>query len=203
MQKTPRDVSRAKIFRPQEQASTPLTSPRNSEKPDSLSRVGLCPAAMSCPPIRLNVVPVNPELQGRVFPPVAPYLVGREKIREFARAVQSTSPLHHDVSAASAAGFADLVAPPTFAVVVQEATLAQLLAEPDAGIDFRLVVHGEQRFTYSRPIVAGDELTANLTVSSVKTLGGNAMVTAESVMTDARGAHVVTAVSTLVVRGDA
>lgn len=170
---------------------------------DSLSRVGLRPAAMSCPPIRLNVVPVNPELQGRVFPPVAPYLVGREKIREFARAVQSTSPLHHDVSAASTAGFTDLVAPPTFAVVVQEATLAQLLAEPDAGIDFRLVVHGEQRFTYSRPIVAGDELTATLTVSSVKTLGGNAMVTAESVMTDAQGAHVVTTVSTLVVRGDA
>ena len=160
-------------------------------------------AAVSQRPIRLNVVPVNPELQGRVFPPVAPYLVGREKIREFARAVQSTSPLHHDVSAASAAGFADLVAPPTFAVVVQEATLAQLLAEPDAGIDFGQVVHGEQRFTYSRPIVAGDELTATLTVSSVKTLGGNAMVTADSVITDAQGAHVVTAVSTLVVRGDA
>lgn len=148
-------------------------------------------------------MPVNPELQGRVFPPVAPYLVGREKIREFARAVQSTSAIYHDVAAASAAGFSDVVAPPTFAVVVQEATLAQLLDTPDAGIDFSLVVHGEQRFSYSRPIVAGDELTATLTVSSVKTLGAHAMVTADSVMTDAHGAHVVTAVSTLVVRGDA
>jgi acyl dehydratase len=146
---------------------------------------------------------VNPELQGRVFAPTAPYLVGREKIREFARAVFATSPLNHDPEAARAAGYADIVAPPTFPVVVQEATLQQLLAEPDGGIDFSRVVHGEQRFSYTRAIVAGDELTATLAVTSIKTLGGNAMVTAESTIVDATGAHVVTAISTLVVRGDA
>jgi acyl dehydratase len=145
---------------------------------------------------------VNPELVGRVFPPTAPYLVGREKVREFARAVFATNPINHDVDAARAAGHADVVAPPTFAVVVQESTLAQLLAEPDAGIDFTRVVHGDQRFTFSRPIVAGDELVATLTVSSVKTLGAHSMVTAESAITDATGEHVVTAISTLVVRGD-
>ena len=146
---------------------------------------------------------MNPDLQGRVFPPTAPYLVGREKVREFARAVFATSPLSLDPAAAAAAGYADVVAPPTFAVVVQELTLAQLLAAPDAGIDFSRVVHGEQRFSYTRPIVAGDELTATLTVSSVKSLGGHSMVTAESSITDAAGDHVVTAISTLVVRGDA
>jgi acyl dehydratase len=145
---------------------------------------------------------VNPELQGREFAPAAPYLVGREKVREFARAVFATNPINLDVGAARAAGHPDVVAPPTFAVVVQEHTLAQLLAEPDAGIDFSRVVHGDQRFTSSRPIVAGDELTAKLTVSSVKTLGAHSMVTAESVITDAAGEHVVTAISTLVVRGD-
>jgi acyl dehydratase len=145
---------------------------------------------------------VNPELQGRVFAPTAPYLVGREKVREFARAVFATNPVNLDVEAARGAGYDDVVAPPTFAVVVQEHTLAQLLAEPDAGIDFSRVVHGDQRFTSSRPIIAGDELTATLTVSSVKTLGAHSMVTAESVITDAGGAHVVTAISTLVVRGD-
>lgn len=145
---------------------------------------------------------MNPDLVGRVFAPTAPYLVGREKVREFARAVLATSPLNHDPEAARAAGFADVVAPPTFPVVVQEATLAQLLAEPDGGIDFSRVVHGEQRFSYTRPVVAGDELTATLAVTSVKKLGGNAMVTAESSIVDATGAHVVTAVSTLVVRGD-
>ncbi|GLI26796.1 UPF0336 protein [Agromyces rhizosphaerae] len=145
---------------------------------------------------------MNPELMGREFAPTEPYLVGREKVREFARAVFATSPIHFDPEAARAAGHADVVAPPTFPVVVQEHTLAQLLAEPDAGIDFSRVVHGDQRFSYSRAVVAGDELTATLAVTSVKTLGGNAMVTAESTMTDASGAHVVTAISTLVVRGD-
>ena len=145
---------------------------------------------------------MNPELQGRVFPPAPPYLVGREKVREFARAVFATNPINHDVDAARAAGHADIVAPPTFAVVVQEAALARLLAEPGAGIDFTRVVHGDQRFTFSRPIVAGDELVTTLTVASVKTLGGHSMVTAESSITDAAGEHVVTAISTLVVRGD-
>ena len=145
---------------------------------------------------------MNPELQGRVFAPTAPYLVGREKIREFSRAVFSTSPVNSDVDAAKAAGYADLVAPPTFPVVIQESTLAQLLAEPDAGIDFTRVVHGDQRFTYSRPIVAGDELTATLAVANIKSLGGHSMITAESTIVDATGAHVVTAISTLVVRGD-
>jgi acyl dehydratase len=147
-------------------------------------------------------VTVNPELQGRRFPPTSPYLVGREKVREFARAVLATNPINFDIDAARAAGHADLVAPPTFPVVVQEQTLAQLLAEPDAGIDFTRVVHGDQRFTYTRAVVAGDELTATLTVASVKSLGAHSMVTAESVIVDAVGEHVVTATSTLVVRGD-
>lgn len=145
---------------------------------------------------------MNPDLTERTFPAVAPYLVGREKVREFARATRASAAVHHDVEAARAAGFADVVAPPTFPIVVAEATLQQLLAEPDAGIDFSRVVHGDQRFTYTRPIVAGDELIATLRVTGIKTLGGNAMVTSETAMVDAAGDHVVTSVSTLVVRGD-
>ncbi len=145
---------------------------------------------------------VNAKITGRTYPPVAPYLVGREKVREFARAVLSDNPLNIDVAAAQAAGYRDVVAPPTFAVVIQEFTLQQLLADDEAGIDFSRVVHGDQRFQYSRPIVAGDELTATLTVTAVKTLGTNSMVTAESEMLDQDGKHVVTAISTLVVRGE-
>ncbi|MBF4572769.1 MaoC family dehydratase N-terminal domain-containing protein [Herbiconiux sp. VKM Ac-1786] len=148
-------------------------------------------------------MPVNPALTDRAFPATGSYLVGREKVREFARAVFSTNPLNFSVEAAQAAGYADVVAPPTFAIVVQELTLSQLLAEEDAGIELTHVVHGEQRFDHSRPIVAGDELTAQLRVTSIKTLGGNAMVVAETSITDAAGEHVATAVSTLVVRGDA
>lgn len=159
------------------------------------------PAGLQQRPGKLESM-VNPAVQGKTYPPTAPYLVGREKVREFARAVQATSPLHFDVAAAQAAGYPDVVAPPTFAVVVQDATLAQLLADEEAGVDFSRVVHGDQSFTASREIVAGDELTAQLTVTSVKQLGGHSMVTAESVITDQQGEHVVTAVSTLVVRAE-
>lgn len=145
---------------------------------------------------------VNPAVQGKTYPPTDPYLVGREKIREFAVAVMSAAPLHTSLEAAQAAGYADLVAPPTFPVVIQEFTLRQLLADEEAGVDFTRVVHGDQRFSYSRPVVAGDELTATLTITAVKQLGGHSMVTASSEMTDAGGQHVVTAISTLVVRGE-
>lgn len=149
-------------------------------------------------------MPVNPELVGREFPPTSPYLVGREKVREFARAVFAEDPQHIDPAAAQALGYADVVAPPTFAIVVQELTLQQLLAQPDSGIVLQNVLHAEQRFAYTRPIVAGDELTGRLSVTGIRTLGGNAMVTSESAITDASGAHVVTATSILLVgEGDA
>ncbi|MFK3672365.1 MaoC family dehydratase N-terminal domain-containing protein [Leifsonia aquatica] len=147
-------------------------------------------------------MPVNPALQGRAFPPTAPYVVGREKVREFARAVFATDPASFDLDAARAAGHADLVAPPTFSIVVQQLSLDQLLADPEADIDFSRVVHGDQRFTFTRPVIAGDELTGTLTVTAVKSLGAHSMVTAETVIVDAAGEHVVTSTSTLVVRGD-
>jgi acyl dehydratase len=76
------------------------------------------------------------------------------------------------------------------------------LSHPGAGIDFTRVVHGDQRFEYSRPVVAGDELVATLRVTKVQSLGGHSMVTSESAITTLSGEHVVTAISTLVVRGD-
>ncbi len=147
-------------------------------------------------------MPVNPELVGRDFAPTAPYLVGREKVREFARAVFATDPQHVDPAAAQALGYRDVVAPPTFAMVVQDLTLQQLLAEPDSGIALERTVHAEQRFRYSRPIVAGDELTGKLSVTGIRTLAGNALVTSEAEITDAAGAHVVTATSVLLIGAD-
>jgi len=147
---------------------------------------------------------VNPELVGRDFPPTIPYLVGREKVREFARAVFADDPQHTDPIAAQALGYADVVAPPTFAIVVTDATLQQLLGEPDSGIVLQNVLHAEQKFRYSRPIVAGDELTAKLSVTGIRAMGAAAMVTSESEITDAAGEHVVTTTSILLVgEGDA
>lgn len=145
---------------------------------------------------------MNPDLLGRTFPPTRSYLVGREKVREFARATFSTAPEHTDVAAAQALGYADVVAPPTFAIVLQELTLQQLLAEEDSGIELHRLVHGEQRFDYTRPIVAGDELVATLEVTAMRSLGANVMLTSESHVTDLDGNHVVTATAVLLVGGE-
>ena len=147
-------------------------------------------------------MPVNPELVGRAFPPTSPYLVGREKVREFARAVAASDPQHTDPAAAQALGYPDVVAPPTFAMVVQDLTLQQLLAEPDSGIALERTIHAEQRFRYTRPIVAGDELTGRLSITGVRAVGKGAMVTSEAEITDAAGAHVVTATSVLLIGGE-
>lgn len=140
---------------------------------------------------------MNPELVGRVFPPTAPYLVAREKVREFARAVFADAPQHSDPEAARALGYDDVVAPPTFAMVVQDLTLQQLLGDPESGIELSRLVHAEQRFRYTRPIVAGDELVATLSVTGIRSMGGNAMITSEAEIVDATGAHVVTTTSVL------
>ena len=147
-------------------------------------------------------MPVNPDLVGRVFAPTAPYLVGREKVREFARAVFATDPQHTDPDAARVLGYADVVAPPTFAMVIQDLTLQQLLAEPDSGIALERTIHAEQRFRYTRPIVAGDELVAQLSITGVRAVGKGAMVTSEAEIRDAADQHVVTATSILLIGGD-
>jgi acyl dehydratase len=144
---------------------------------------------------------VNPNIQGKKYPATDPYLVGREKIREFALAVKSSNPMNLDVFAAQAAGYDDVIAPPTFAVVIQERSLGTVLSDPEAEIDFSRVVHGDQRFIHARPIVAGDELTSVLEVSSVKSLGAHSMVTFETQIFDVEKQLVCTAISTLVVRG--
>lgn len=144
---------------------------------------------------------VNPDIAGRAYPPSPSYEVGREKIREFAEAIGSADPVHHDPEAARALGHPDVIAPPTFAVIVAQRSEAQVMTDPQAGIDFSRVVHGEERFTHHRPIVAGDRLVATLHVDTVRAAGGHSMVTTRVEIADDRGASVSTVVSTIVVRG--
>ena len=149
---------------------------------------------------------INPDLQGRVYPPAEAYDVGREKIREFARAVKAQHPAHYDVEAAQALGHADLVAPPSFAIIVAQRADAQLIEDPDSGIDFSRVVHAEQRFTHHRPIVAGDRLVAELHVDQVRAMGGGAMITTRAEISavggENDGAKVATTTSSILVRGE-
>ena len=85
--------------------------------------------------------------------------MGREKVKEYARAVGETDPLYLDHEAARAAGHADVVAPPMFAVVYAAPAITAALFDPELEIDFSHLVHGAQAFTWGRSCVAGDEIT--------------------------------------------
>ena len=146
-------------------------------------------------------MPVDQSYVGRVYPPTEPYEVGREKIREFAEAINDPNPADRSVDAAKALGYVDVIAPPTFAIVLTMRASAQVIHDPDFGIDYSRVVHGEQRFVHARPVRAGDVLQSTVTVESIRVAAGNDIVTTRGDVQDADGETVLTAYSTIVARG--
>jgi len=109
--------------------------------------------------------------------------------------------VHTDVEVARARGYADVIAPPTFAVLIAQQCDAQLIRDPEAGIDFSRVVHGEQKFVHHRPLTAGDVVIGTLHVDTVREAGGHAMVTTRTELATEGGEPVCTAASTIVIRG--
>ena len=122
-------------------------------------------------------------------------------IAAFADAVGSADAVHHDAEVARAAGYADVIAPPTLAVCIAQQCDRAYIMDPEAGIDYSRVVHGEQRFVHHRPMTAGDEILGELTVDSIRMAGGHAMITTRTELT-AGGEPVCTSTSTIVVRGE-
>jgi acyl dehydratase len=142
-------------------------------------------------------------LVGRSYPPSAVYEVGREKIAEFATALGDPDPVYRDQAAARAAGHPDVIAPPTFAIVLSLGAGNVVLDDPDVSIDYSRVVHGEQRFAHHRPIRAGDRLVATASIDAVKTVAGNDMLTTRVDLATEDGEPVCTTRSMLVARGQA
>lgn len=144
---------------------------------------------------------MNPDFIGRSYPPSAPYLVGREKVREFARALGESDAVYFDPEVARSRGFADVVAPPTYAIRLSMAAAENVVMDPELGLDYTRVVHGDQRFEYVRPIVAGDELVTTVTIDGIRSAAGNDILTTRAEIRDMSGELVVTSFSTLVARG--
>jgi acyl dehydratase len=146
-------------------------------------------------------VALNPDFVGRVYGPGEPYEVSRVKVAEFADAIGEPSELCRDAAAARLAGYPDVIAPPTFAVVISMAAGRQVSSDPGLGLDYSMVVHGEQGFVHSRPLHAGDTVVATTTVESIKALGALSMMVTSTDISTIDGEHVCTARSTLVERG--
>jgi acyl dehydratase len=145
---------------------------------------------------------LDPSYTGKAYPPATPYLVGREKIREFALAIGATEPVYLDPEAARALGHPDVIAPPTFPIMLTADGTRAMIADPGLGLDFSRVVHGDQRFSYTRPVYAGDRLTARTTIEEITMRGAHAFLTHRTDVVDEGGEPVVTAWSKLVVRGE-
>ncbi|HEY2650738.1 MAG TPA: MaoC family dehydratase N-terminal domain-containing protein [Solirubrobacteraceae bacterium] len=137
---------------------------------------------------------------GKTYPPTS-YAVGREKIREYAAAVGETNPLHFDLDAARAAGYADLVAPPMFAVVYASRAVTPALFDPEVGIDFAMMVHGSQEFEWPQLVLAGDEIETTATVKDISERGGMGFFVFESRSANQRGETVCIGTWTNIVRG--
>ena len=144
---------------------------------------------------------INTAYIGRTFGPSAPYEVSRVKIAEFADAIGEPSPLCRDRAAARAAGYPDVIAPPTFAIVVAAVGSAKATFDPGLGVNYAMIVHGEQSFTHYRPLHAGDEVVSQSTIEDIRQLGTMTTLTTVTEIRTVAGEHVCTARSTLVERG--
>ncbi|MCK8680296.1 MULTISPECIES: MaoC family dehydratase N-terminal domain-containing protein [Streptomyces] len=137
---------------------------------------------------------------GRSYPPTAPYEVGREKIREFAEAIGDANPVYLDAEAAKALGHPEVIAPPTFVFAITFRAAEQVIGDPQLGLDYNRVVHGDQRFAYTRPVRAGDRLAVTSTIEKIKSMAGNDILDIRGEVHDEAGEHVVTAWIKLVAR---
>lgn len=142
----------------------------------------------------------NPSAVGKTYQPVT-YAVGREKVREYAAAVGETNPVHHDVDAARAAGYADVVAPPMFAVVYGARAVGPAILDPEVGIDFARMLHAGQEFAWGPLVVAGDEITTTASVKDISERGGMSFFSFETVSQNQRGETVCTGTWNQIVRG--
>jgi acyl dehydratase len=145
-------------------------------------------------------MPVNTTAIGKTYEPVQ-YAVGREKVREYARAVGETNPVYLDVAAARSAGYADVVAPPMFAVVYSAPSVGPPIFDPDLELNFAMMVHGGQEFEWGLPVVAGDEIETVATVKDISERDGRGYYVFESVSTNQRGERVCRGTWTNIVRG--
>jgi acyl dehydratase len=147
-------------------------------------------------------VALNQDLKGKEYE-VITFEVEPERVTQFAEAIGDRDPRFLDPETARQAGFRNRVAPPTFATVIQILASAQVVPDQELGLNYMMVVHGEQEYEWRRPIVAGDVLTATPGIADIYARGPNEFLVIEAEITDADGEVVCVARSTLLSRGTA
>jgi acyl dehydratase len=150
-------------------------------------------------------MPLNRAYIGRSARAVGTFEVSREHIRRFADAIGDPNPIYRDAEAAKAAGHPDVIAPPTFLTTVGLSLDGANgpLHEPELGLDFGMVVHGEMRYVHHRPVRPGDVLTAETTIDDIRDIGRNELMSMRIEISTVEGESVCTAHNVIVSRGTA
>ena len=149
-------------------------------------------------------MPLNRDFIGRTYDSGGTFEVGREHIRRFAEAIGDGNPAYTDREAAKALGHPDVIAPPTFLTTVgMSLSGTGPVNDPGLGLNYSLVVHGEQRFVHHRPVRAGDVLSAKTTIEDIRDAGKNELMTIKQEIRTTEGEAVATAYNTIVSRGTA
>jgi len=150
-----------------------------------------------------QAMPLNREFIGREYASDQTYEVSREMIRKFADAIGDQNPAYRDIEAAKALGHPDVIAPPTFLTVLGFRLGVGPIGDSDLGLNYALVVHGEQKYVHHRPVRAGDVLTQTSLIEDIRDAGKNELMTIRQEIRTTEGESVATAYNTIVSRGTA
>jgi acyl dehydratase len=145
---------------------------------------------------------LNQALKGKEYPEVS-LTVERDQVMQFDDAVGEDNPVFREPEAAKSAGYAEQVAPPTFVTKVQIMSSAQVVLDQELGLNYMMVVHGEQEFEWRRPVVVGDVLTAVPRIADIYAKGPNEFLVIEAEVKDDSGETVAVSRTTLLSRGTA
>ena len=140
---------------------------------------------------------IKTDIRGLIWRYPEPFVVGREKIREYARAVKAEDPSHYDEAAAAELGYDSLLAPLTFVAILAKLVQSDFFRNVDTGYTSMQMVQVDQGFTYRKPIKAGDTLYARMEISSVNERFGADIVTTRNILTNQDGEVVLEAFTTM------
>jgi len=145
-------------------------------------------------------MPLNQSIKGKEYPAVT-VTVERDDVLLFADAIGEDNPLFRDPEAARRAGYPEQLAPPTFVTRMQILTSAQVVLDEELGLNYSMVVHGEQAYEWRRPVVVGDVLSAVPRIADIYAKKANEYLVIEAEIRDARGETVVVGRTILISRG--
>jgi acyl dehydratase len=142
-------------------------------------------------------VAINTDILGMSWEYPDGFVVGREMVRMFAKAVKADDPASLDEAAAAELGYDDVVAPLTFVTILGKLVQADFMRKVDTGYDTLQMVQVDQRFVFHKPILAGDVLHARMDVESVVERFGADIVVTRNTLTNDDGELVMESYTTM------